>query len=182
MKHLAFVVPGPPQPWERVIPRAGGRSFVPKATREYEARVYAFAYRALMAAKQKPWDGPTFMVARFFIPRVKETRKMATTLSGQRIQAGVRIRRADASYLWPTRNEDGDTDNMVKAVKDGLGHPRESPGLRVVMNDKLVVAVAAWKLWAPLDRPEGSTDVMLFDNMAEWTTCVAALATEPRRV
>jgi len=93
-----FVVPGAPIPWART----GGHGkvrFTPARVRSYEAKVAACA----QAAGVEPLSGPIALTIGFYLPRPKRL-----------------LRRKDPDRALPCDRRP-DLDNLVKAIKDGLG-------------------------------------------------------------
>ena len=97
---IEFQVPGPPVPKAR--PRvAGGRTYTPKPTKDYERLVRWSGQIAMWDASMKPITGPVEAFLAFALPYPASWSK-----------------RKRESNTWAVGRVD--LDNLVKAVLDGL--------------------------------------------------------------
>ncbi len=129
---LTIWVPGKPVPKGR--PRFGrGRTYTPKTTRDYEAKVAEAATEAMQAAGVDQTAGRVAVVvtAVFAVPKSYRGRERADAILG-------------CSY------PNADADNLLKSALDGLN------GV-LVDDDRQCVQVAATKRWARDGEADGLT-------------------------
>ena len=92
------------------------RTVTPEATRRFEAAVASYAQAAMVKAGMQPFEVPVEMSADFVLEGTGDE--------------------------WPVAHQDGDLDNMVKALMDGLN------GIAWT-DDRLVVGKVSRKLTGP---------------------------------
>jgi Holliday junction resolvase RusA-like endonuclease len=120
MNQLRFVVNGPPVPYQRVVPRAGGRSYQPENAKAYQGHVATVARAAAHNAK---WQRPgkhSPLVLRVEVFRVRRVGDLSNFV--KIVEDGIN----DAEMVWQD-------DRLVEAIVARMHVDKEHPRVEVTL-------------------------------------------------
>ncbi len=119
---IQFTVPGIPQP-RQAHAIGNGRVYLPKQSRDYQARVRSYGYEKMVELRLSPFRGAVELVVDFIFPAPMHLRKKQREI----------IERGD-TLPYPSK----DIDNCLKSCLDGLKGT-------VIEDDRFVISLFARK-------------------------------------